>query len=103
MQDVEITPPLRKDTNAQPWMKFAMCRSTEKHDCVLHRFQILERLIRSHPDSLLCTLMDDPAREVKYGSIRIPSSIGREETLQEVATRQQQHVRVSIVTLLRCQ
>mmetsp|Transcript_8657 Transcript_8657/g.15577 ORF Transcript_8657/g.15577 Transcript_8657/m.15577 type:complete len:245 (-) Transcript_8657:7-741(-) len=71
------------------------------------KYEVLERTIRAKgPETLLCTLLDDPARQEKcapifveadserfryildwyrYGSIKVPSSIGIEEMKRECA------------------
>mmetsp|Transcript_9217 Transcript_9217/g.21316 ORF Transcript_9217/g.21316 Transcript_9217/m.21316 type:complete len:238 (-) Transcript_9217:46-759(-) len=69
-------------------------------------FQVLERVVRAKPDTLLCTLLDDFARQDKsksiyvdadpirfryildwyrYGSIRIPGNMGIAEIRRELA------------------
>mmetsp|Transcript_38647 Transcript_38647/g.86899 ORF Transcript_38647/g.86899 Transcript_38647/m.86899 type:complete len:217 (-) Transcript_38647:12-662(-) len=69
-------------------------------------FKVLERVVRARPETLLCTLLDDPARKAKsepifvdadpkrfryildwyrYGSIRIPGSMGMLEMKKELA------------------
>mmetsp|Transcript_44193 Transcript_44193/g.104627 ORF Transcript_44193/g.104627 Transcript_44193/m.104627 type:complete len:219 (-) Transcript_44193:268-924(-) len=70
------------------------------------KHEVLEQTIRGKPDTLLCTLLDDPARKVKseplfiqadprlfcfilswyrYGSICLPSTVSVEEMKRECA------------------
>jgi len=84
----------------------AIGNDTVTFDIGGEKYKVLEQTIRAKPETLLCTLLDDPARQAqsdaifvegnpkrfgyildwyRYGSINIPRSIGMDEMKRECA------------------